>query len=254
MAASVASTKPLLYFFPPSYATTKARILMEEKGIEYDLKLVHTILCENLQPSYVQKVNPKGTVPALALPDGNILTESLEIIKWADSHDGAPFGGSSVDRTLVDFWLDAVDKFDGNYFIWALCPPPLGPRLQDQLVFKKAFVEHHAKFVAELAQFYTEKAEWTAREIEKLKDEDAKKAIKEEVRGLVQTAEKQLASTEFVAGEAVSAADAMFATLLNRVDMAQLGPELLAHAPKVQEYWEKFKARKSYLAAVPASV
>ncbi|GAQ78065.1 Glutathione S-transferase family protein [Klebsormidium nitens] len=254
MAASMALTKPLLYFFPPSYATMKARVLMEEKGIEYDLELVHTFLCENLQRSYVQKVNPKGTVPALALPNGTILTESLEIMKWADNHDNAPLGGSSVDRTKVDFWLDAMDKFDGNYFIWALCPPPLGPILHDQLIFKKAFVEQHAKFVAELAQFYTEKANWTAQEIEKLKDEDAKNSIKDEVRRLVQTAEKQLASTEFVAGEAVSAADAMFATLLNRVEMAQLGPELLADAPKVQEYWEKFKARKSYLASVPASL
>lgn len=54
---------------------------MEEKGIEYDLKMVHTFLCENLQPSYVQKVNPQGTVPALALPDGTLLTESLDIMK-----------------------------------------------------------------------------------------------------------------------------------------------------------------------------
>jgi hypothetical protein len=36
--------------------------------------------------------------------------------------------------------------------------------------------------VPELAHFYSDKAEWIAREIEKLKDEDAKKAIKEEVR------------------------------------------------------------------------
>lgn len=54
---------------------------MEEKDIQYDLKAVNLLLCQNLKPDYVKNVNPNGTVPALVLPDGKVLTESLDIMK-----------------------------------------------------------------------------------------------------------------------------------------------------------------------------
>jgi len=244
----MAAVKPTLVYFPPSYAVTKVRFLMEEKEIKYDLKSINLLLCHNLKPDYVKKVNSGGTVPSLVLPDGKVLAESLDIMKWADSVDGKPLGGSSVDRAKVDFWLDSMNKFDGNYFAEAWAPPPVGPLLRDQLAYKKSFVEHYAKKEPELADFYKGKAEWTGKELARIQDEGEKKKVKDEAVALLQTAEKQLAETEFVAGPAISAADAMFATLLVRTEVAK--KDLLKDFPKVQEYWKKFKTRKSYATVV----
>eukprot|EP00243_Klebsormidium_subtile_P004368 TRINITY_DN18347_c0_g1_i1.p1 TRINITY_DN18347_c0_g1~~TRINITY_DN18347_c0_g1_i1.p1 ORF type:complete len:316 (+),score=101.88 TRINITY_DN18347_c0_g1_i1:25-972(+) len=244
----MAATKPTLVYFPPSYAVTKVRFLMEEKEIQYDLKPVNLLLCQNLKPDYVKKINPNGTVPALVLPDGKVLTESLEIMKWADNVDGKPLGGSQVDKEKVDFWCKSMNDFDGNYFAAAWAPSPIGPLLKDQLQYKKAFVEHYAKKNPELADFYKSKAEWSAKELAKTGDETEKKKIKDEAAALLSTAEKQLAQTEFVAGPVISIADAMFATLLSRTEVAS--KELINDYPKVKEYWKKFKARKSYATVV----
>lgn len=54
---------------------------MEEKEIKYDLKSINLLLCHNLKPDYVKKVNSGGTVPSLVLPDGKVLAESLDIMK-----------------------------------------------------------------------------------------------------------------------------------------------------------------------------
>lgn len=69
-----------------------------------------------------------------------IPSDIRSFIRWADSVDGKPLGGSSVDRAKVDFWLDSMNKFDGNYFAEAWAPPPVGPLLRDQLAYKKSFV------------------------------------------------------------------------------------------------------------------
>ncbi|GAQ87850.1 hypothetical protein KFL_003820050 [Klebsormidium nitens] len=245
---AMAAAKPTLVYFPPSYAVTKVRFLMEEKDIHYDLRAVNLLLCQNLKPDYVKKVNPNGTVPALVLPDGKVLTESLDIMKWADNVDGKPLGGSEVDKEKVDFWLEKMNDFDGNYFAAAWAPSPVGPLLKDQLEYKKGFVEHYAKKDPELADFYKSKSEWTTKELAKIADASEKKKIKDEAASLLGTAEKQLAETEFVAGPVISIADAMFATLLSRTEVAS--KELINDYPKVKEYWKKFKARKSYATVV----
>jgi glutathione S-transferase len=62
-------------------SSLQVRFLMEEKEIKYDLKSINLLLCHNLKPDYVKKVNPGGTVPSLVLPDGKVLAESLDIMK-----------------------------------------------------------------------------------------------------------------------------------------------------------------------------
>jgi glutathione S-transferase len=50
------------------------------------------------KPPEMLELSPKGTVPVLALPDGTVLEESLDIMRWA------------LDRNDPEAWLDHIDQ------------------------------------------------------------------------------------------------------------------------------------------------
>lgn len=56
-------------------------VLMEEIGIDYDLKIVDFSKGEQKTPEY-KALNPKGKVAALVREDGSVLTEYAAIAMW----------------------------------------------------------------------------------------------------------------------------------------------------------------------------
>ncbi|XP_073391339.1 uncharacterized protein [Physcomitrium patens] len=68
---------------------------------------------QSLTPGYM-RLNPHGWSPTLVTKE-EILTESLDIVKWAD-RQGSSLGGDAVDRTFVSEWLTKVNAWDGNLF------------------------------------------------------------------------------------------------------------------------------------------
>lgn len=72
-------TPPLLYSFRRCPYAIRARLALAQAGVavrtvEVDLK--H-------KPAALLAVSPQATVPVLVLPDGQVLTESLDIMQWA---------------------------------------------------------------------------------------------------------------------------------------------------------------------------
>lgn len=72
-------TPPLLYSFRRCPYAIRARLALAQAGVavrtvEVDLK--H-------KPAALLSVSPQATVPVLVLPDGQVLTESLDIMQWA---------------------------------------------------------------------------------------------------------------------------------------------------------------------------
>jgi len=78
-----------------------------EMGIAYDEVLVDTSAGEHLRAEF-RRINPREQLPALALPDGSIMTEvPAMLVHLADSHPEkklAPVPGSSA-RAQHDRWL-----------------------------------------------------------------------------------------------------------------------------------------------------
>lgn len=64
-----------------SSASWRVRIALHLKGISVDQVSHHLRRGEQRAPDYLA-LNPQGLVPALELPDGSILTQSLAIIEW----------------------------------------------------------------------------------------------------------------------------------------------------------------------------
>ena len=77
---------PLLYSYRRCPYAMRARMALLVAGIGFD---AHEIVLRD-KPAEMLARSPKGTVPVLVLPDGDVLEQSLDIMRWAFSvHDPA---------------------------------------------------------------------------------------------------------------------------------------------------------------------
>lgn len=74
---------PILYSFRRCPYAMRARLSLGFIGQGYILREVDL----KNKPKAMLEASPKGTVPVLVLPDGQILEESLDIVLWAQDHD-----------------------------------------------------------------------------------------------------------------------------------------------------------------------
>ena len=83
----MASTSlPLLYSFRRCPYAMRARMALLVAGVEFD---AHEIVLRD-KPAEMLALSPKGTVPVLRLPCGEVLEQSLDIMRWAFSaQDGS---------------------------------------------------------------------------------------------------------------------------------------------------------------------
>ncbi len=82
-----------LYTYFRSSAAYRVRIALNLKGLAYEAISIHLTKDggEQHSPEF-RAVNPQRRVPALALDDGDMLTQSLAIIEYLDeTHPKPPF-------------------------------------------------------------------------------------------------------------------------------------------------------------------
>src|SRR5262249_12613920 len=89
----------LLYHLPLSPASRKIRIVLQEKTLDFTLKVEKTW---ERRPEFLA-LNPAGDVPVLIEPDGTVLAESTAIAEYVDEvyRERLLIGISSVDRAEV---------------------------------------------------------------------------------------------------------------------------------------------------------
>lgn len=73
------SVLPALYSFRRCPYAMRARMALLESGTDVELREV--VLRD--KPAEMLIASPKGTVPVLVLPDGLVIDESLEVMRWA---------------------------------------------------------------------------------------------------------------------------------------------------------------------------
>ena len=82
------SALPLLYTYRRCPYAMRARMALLQAGVAYT---PFEIVLRD-KPAEMLAVSPKGTVPVLVLPDGRVLEQSLDIVRWAfaqtDDADG----------------------------------------------------------------------------------------------------------------------------------------------------------------------
>ena len=73
----------ILHNYFRSSTSTRLRVALNLKGLDYDYIAYALREKENESAAYLQK-NPQGLVPSLELEDGQVLTQSLAIMEWLE--------------------------------------------------------------------------------------------------------------------------------------------------------------------------
>ena len=92
---------PILYSFRRCPYAMRARLALKYAGVAVELR---EILLRS-KPAEMLAVSPKGTVPVLQLPGGEVLEESLDIMRWA------------LARSDPEGWLAQGEAAVGNALI-----------------------------------------------------------------------------------------------------------------------------------------
>jgi glutathione S-transferase len=71
----------LKFYMTPGSCSTGIHILLEELEVLFEVTILNLPAGDHRQPCYLV-INPKGTIPALMLPDGLVLTEFQAIAYW----------------------------------------------------------------------------------------------------------------------------------------------------------------------------
>jgi glutathione S-transferase len=86
-------TRPILYSFRRCPYAMRARMALLASGTVCEIREV--VLRD--KPAALIEASPKATVPVLVLPDGEVIDQSLDIMRWA------------LGRSDPDHWLDGDD-------------------------------------------------------------------------------------------------------------------------------------------------
>ena len=86
----------------------RARLALAVSGLAYELR---EVVLKNKPPELLA-ASPKGTVPVLVLPSGQVIDESLRIMRWAleQSDPNIWLGNGPIDKMLA-----LVDANDGSF-------------------------------------------------------------------------------------------------------------------------------------------
>ena len=84
------SSLPILYSFRRCPYAIRARMALLSSGLNFEIR---EVLLRD-KPASMLAYSPKGTVPVLVLPDGEVIDESLDVMNWA------------LQQSDPDGWLD----------------------------------------------------------------------------------------------------------------------------------------------------
>jgi glutathione S-transferase len=88
---------PILYSFRRCPYAMRARMAIAVSGVKVELREV--VLRD--KPPEMLEVSPKGTVPVLVLPDGGVIDESLDIMRWALGQNDPEDWLAKIDAALI---------------------------------------------------------------------------------------------------------------------------------------------------------
>ncbi len=101
-----------LYFIPGA-CSLAPHIVLRELGAKFDLEQVDPSTKKTTSGADFLAINPKGSVPAVALDDGEVLTEGPVILQYLADKAGAvtlaPAAGSKQ-RLKVQEWLNYISS------------------------------------------------------------------------------------------------------------------------------------------------
>ncbi len=89
----------------------RVRVYLAEKGIEVERATLDLRQDEHFGDAYLA-INPRGTVPALELDDGEVISESAAICRYFEAlHPEPPlFGTTAIDIARIESWTRRIEN------------------------------------------------------------------------------------------------------------------------------------------------
>ncbi|MEQ1496083.1 MAG: glutathione S-transferase family protein [Novosphingobium sp.] len=99
------------YDCTPAPSPRRARIVLAEKGIAHQVKIVDLSKGEQLTPEF-RAINPSCTVPVLVLDDGAVLADNAGIAAWAEGFQPEPplLGQTPLEKAAVASWNSRIES------------------------------------------------------------------------------------------------------------------------------------------------
>ena len=119
---------PILFSFRRCPYAMRARLALAVSGTRVELREVKL----SAKPAEMLAASPKGTVPVLVLPDGTVIDESLDIMRWALAGNDPEGWLERDDAEIIAAndgpFKDALDryKYPGRYRVDPLAHRALG--------------------------------------------------------------------------------------------------------------------------------
>jgi glutathione S-transferase len=101
---------PVLYSFRRCPYAMRARLALYASGTAVELREVKL----SDKPASMLAASPKGSVPVLVLPDGQVIDESWEIMLWA-LHRHDPFGWLGKNDVHIDSATSLITENDTSF-------------------------------------------------------------------------------------------------------------------------------------------
>ncbi len=99
--ACAATSIPLLYSFRRCPYAMRARLAVQAAGVEVELREITL----KAKPAELLQASPKGTVPVLVLPDGRVIEQSLDLMRWVlqknDPQRWLPADAAAMEEALA---------------------------------------------------------------------------------------------------------------------------------------------------------
>jgi glutathione S-transferase len=234
----------VLHHNAASTCSQKVRLVLAEKGLEYQSHDVDLINGGQHDPDYV-KLNPNHVVPTI-VDDGGVFIESTVINEYLDDAFPEPplKPADAAGRHAMRLWTKRIDELHPNAGVLTYA---IGPR---QLIAQRspAEIEEH------IAQIPNAKRREQRRSVIEhgVKAPEFADAVKAFV-SVLDAMEADLAGRTWLAGDSFSLAEASALPYVMRVDHLAMTP-LIDARPKLADWYARVQARPSFESAITAQL
>lgn len=234
-----------LYHAPISTCSQKARLVLAEKGLDWEGRELDLQAGDQHAPEYVG-LNPGHVVPTL-VHDGRVLIESTLINEYLDDAFPEPAlrPADPGARHAMRMWTKRMDE--GGHAACGVLTYAIGAR--------PALLRRPREEVQKLIEAIPDPARRQARRsvLEHGVKAPEFAGAARTYRDVIDRMEAALAEAPWLAGDAFSLADAALLPYVVRLDHLGLGPVISAPArPRLADWYARARARASYRAAVEA--
>ena len=231
-----------LYHASPSVAPVLVRIVLQEKGLPWDGKILDLLRGDQFQPEY-RKLNPKAVVPTL-VHDGRTISESRVIIEYLEEAFPSPalMPADPYDRAIARLWMKKID----DYLHDAVAVLSFAIAFRRKLL-KKTPEQVEARFAAIPDPIMREHQRLAA--LQGFEAPHVATALQNYDK-YVGEMEEALVRSPFLAGNNYSLADAVATAYINRAAMLAMDCLWIDRRPSVVDWFERIRHRPSFQDAI----